>query len=101
MKMNNDCQAHPALSPTELGQLVSEHTGDAAKLQLQPCTFASGELLAEWGCEQHLNNEGAPPLQGSTAPGKAGPATSRGQETGPWVPGWAREKLGLENPLHI
>ena len=45
----HDCQAHPALSPGEPGQAVSEHTGEPAKLQLQPCTFASGELLPEWG----------------------------------------------------
>ena len=74
------CQASPACSPQEAGQVVSKHIGDRAKLQLQTCTFTSRELLAEWWSEQHLDEERPPPFreEDRTAPGKAGPPTSWG-----------------------
>ena len=81
------CQAFLACLPGESGQVVSKHIGNRAKLQLQPCTFTSRELLAEWWSEQHLDEEGpllsrrrtgqlwgrlAPPLPG----GRRGPKRS-------------------------
>ena len=53
-----DCQAFLACSPREPGQGVSKHIGNRAKLQLQPCTFTSRELLAERWSEQRLDEEG-------------------------------------------